>query len=63
MLFSTEKKRLHIGHRTRDQEERLMAKNRVKLAMNVFSNKKQFRAMFNDFMAPRFTDDLPTKWQ
>ena len=39
-LFSDDKKRLQVGHRTRDLDERLAAKNRIKLSKNVFSTKK-----------------------
>lgn len=57
-FFDDGKKRLNEGHRIRDLEEQLIAKNRVKLRQNVFSTKRQFRDMFNDFMAPRPTDTL-----
>ena len=40
----------------RDLEQIREAKNRVKLNKSVFSNKKQFREIFNDFMAPRQND-------
>ena len=46
------------GHRSRDVNELVEAKNRVKLKKNVFSNKKDFRDMFNDFMAPRPSDTI-----
>lgn len=49
-------KRLEPGHRTRDFKELSEAKNRLKLKKSVFANKKQFRDLFNDFMAPRPTD-------
>ena len=45
------------GHRSRDVEEIREAKHRVSLKKSVFSTKKEFRKIFNDFMAPRSTDE------
>ena len=49
------------GHQNRDAQEIKEAKNRVRLKKSVFSTKKQFRQMFNDFMAPRMTDEKPSE--
>ena len=49
------------GHRTRDLNELMQAKNKVRLKKNVLTNKKDFRKMFNEFMAPRPTDSLRAK--
>ena len=46
----------HIGHKNREIEKIREAKNRVKLKKSVFSTKKEFKSIFNDFMAPRHTD-------
>ena len=46
-----------LGHRNRDNEEIREAKNRVRLKKSIFSTKKEFRQIFNDFMAPRSTDN------
>ena len=47
----------------RDVEQIREAKNRVKLNKSVFSNKKQFREIFNDFMAPRQNDTSKAAYQ
>lgn len=46
-------KRSNAGHLTRDIDELSLAKNRIKLKKSVFNTKKEFREIFNDFMAPR----------
>ena len=46
----------NLGHKNREIEEIREAKNRVKLKKSVFSTKKEFKSIFNDFMAPRHTD-------
>ena len=45
-----------LGHLDRNEHEMRETKNRVKLSKSVFSNKKQFKSLFNEFMAPRLTD-------
>ena len=47
----------------RDLEQIREAKNRVKLNKSVFSNKKQFREIFNDFMAPRQNETSKAAYQ
>ena len=47
----------------RDLDQIREAKNRVKLNKSVFSNKKQFREIFNDFMAPRQNDTSKAAYQ
>ena len=49
------------GHKSRDADEIREAKNRVRLKKSIFSTKKQFRQIFNDFMAPRLTDEKPSE--
>lgn len=46
-------KRSNAGHLSRDIDELSLAKNRIKLKKSVFNTKKEFREIFNDFMAPR----------
>ena len=60
MGLKTNAKLMH-GHQSRDAEEIREAKHRVQLKKSVFSTKKQFRQIFNDFMAPRMTDEKPTE--
>ena len=50
-----------LGHLDRNVNEMRATKNRVKLSKSVFNNKKEFRSIFNDFMAPRKTDRFDTE--
>ena len=50
-----------VGHLDRNVNEMRETKNRVKLSKSVFNNKKEFRSIFNDFMAPRKTDRFATE--
>ena len=50
-----------LGHLDRNVNEMRETKNRVKLSKSVFNNKKEFRSIFNDFMAPRKTDRFSTE--